>query len=249
MHTAFLQLLKVQSEYAEITFDPNAPSSSLMPLNPNTAPSVASDSVTQSQPNAHHLTFIQPTDDWTELVMSQGSFKVESVVKETEIRSDEMPVSELLLTDGSVSDVAVDVILTEKYSDWTDTLRSHGLFRAESLVVEREKDVTLSEPVLTQMLMDYPVLEATLQNLAPYPMISDSLSPDLTCPRRVPLTGSCQNAQQTSSQNPENVHSQAGDTTVAEPQVAVSTMALTSLANSLAVFQYCFMTSPDDLEM
>lgn len=179
--------------------------------------------------------------------MSQGPFKVESVVMETEIRS--VPLSKLTLTARSVCDSALDVTLTEKYSDWTGSVRSHGLFRVESVVTEAEKDKTLSEPVLNQMLTDNPVLEATSQNLSSFPMTSDPLSPDLTSPFPVPLTWSCQNTEQTSLQHPENIHSQAGDTAVAEPQVAVSTAAFTSLANSMAVFQYCFMTSPDNLEV
>lgn len=75
-----MQLLKVQSEYAEMTFNPdcrNAPPSAL--LAPN-------QSATHSQLNTHqHTECTQPQDDWTALVMPQGSLHVESVVMETEI--------------------------------------------------------------------------------------------------------------------------------------------------------------------
>lgn len=178
MHTAFLQLLNVQNEYAEMTFDPdprNAPSSLPRPLSPNTAPSVASESATQSQLNAHQQSFIQPADDWLEPVMSQGSLKAESVVMET------------------------------------------------------EKDKTLHKSALTQMPTDNPILEVTSQKLAPSPVTSDPLTPVSTSPLPVPLSGSCQNAKQTSQQRPDNVHSQAGDTAAAAPQLAVSTAALISL--------------------
>lgn len=226
---AFLQLLKVQSEYAEMTFDPdprNAPPCALLTLNPNTVPSVESESAAQSQLNTHQqTTFIQPTDDWTEPVMSQGSFRVESVVMETEIRSEEMPLSKLTRTDRSVSDCGVAVTLPGKYSEWAETVRSHGSFKAESVVMETEKDTTLPVSVLTENL----VLEVTSENLAPSSVTSDPLSPDLTSPLPVPPTGSCQNAEQTSQHHPENIHSQAGDTAVAEPQLAVSTAALISL--------------------
>ncbi|KAB5522219.1 hypothetical protein PHYPO_G00157110 [Pangasianodon hypophthalmus] len=66
------------------------------------------------------------------------------------------------------------------------------------------------------------VQRTTSQNLAPSAVTSDLLSPDLTPPLPVPPTGSCQNAEQTSPQRPENVHSRAGDAAVAEPQRAVS---------------------------
>ncbi|XP_058239729.1 pyruvate dehydrogenase E1 subunit alpha 1a isoform X3 [Hemibagrus wyckioides] len=83
VYMAYLQLLKVQSKYAEMTFDPEAVNSlpsALLP--PNTASSVASESAAQSQLNTH-TSFIQPNDDWTEPVMSQGLFKAGSVVMET----------------------------------------------------------------------------------------------------------------------------------------------------------------------
>ncbi|XP_053086423.1 pyruvate dehydrogenase E1 subunit alpha 1a isoform X2 [Pangasianodon hypophthalmus] len=66
------------------------------------------------------------------------------------------------------------------------------------------------------------VQRTTSQNLAPSAVTSDLLSPDLTPPLPVPPTGSCQNAEQTSPQRPENVHSRAGDAAVAEPQRAGS---------------------------
>lgn len=211
---AFLQLLKVQSEYAEMTFDPdpkNSSRSTLLTLNPKTA--------TQSQLNTHHQTsFLQQTDDWTESVMSQGSYKAESVVMETEIRSEETSLSK------SVSDCPLDVTSPGKCSDWTDTLRSHGSVKAESVVMETEVESTL-----TQKLTKIPLLEATSQTFAPSIVTSDPLSPDLISPLPVPPTGSCQNAEQTSQQHPENVHSRAGDTAIAEPQLAVSTAALNSL--------------------
>lgn len=92
---AYLQLLKVQSEYAEMTFDPEAVNSLPSALLPsNTASSVASESAAQSQLNTY-TSFIQPNDDWTEPVMSQGLFKAEPVVMET--RKDET-LSESALT-------------------------------------------------------------------------------------------------------------------------------------------------------
>lgn len=230
MHMAFLQLLKVQSEYTEMTFDPDprtALPSAPLPLNPNTAPSLAS--ATQSQINTHQQTTLtQPKDDWSELVMSQ-SFKAESVVLDTEMRSEEAPLSELMLTDRSVSECALDVTLPGKYRDWTDTVRSHGTFKAESVVMETEKDKTLSESALTQTLTDNPVLEATSQNFAPSPVTFDPLSPDLTSLLPVPPTGIYRNVKLASQQRPGNVHSQAGDTAIAEPQLAVSTAPFISL--------------------
>lgn len=232
MRLAFLQLLKVQSEYTEMTYDPdpsNAPPSAPLPLNPHTAPSVASDSAAQSQLNTHRQTFTPPTDDWNEPVMSRGLFKVESVVTETEIKSEETPLSTLTLTDASESACALDMTLTGKCPDRMDPVRSHGALKVESVVMETKTEVLLSESVLTQRLIESPGLGAISQNLAPSPVTSDLLSPDFIPPLPVPTTGSCQNTQRTSRHCPGSACSQNGASAVAEPQPAVSTAALISL--------------------
>lgn len=238
MHMAFLQLLKVQSEYTEMTFDPNprnAPPSAPPTLNPNTAPSA-----TTHQQTA----LLQPDDDGTGPGMSHGSFKAESIAMATEIMSEGTLLSKLTPADRSVIDCASDVTLPGKYGDWTDTVESHDSFKAESVVMETAKDRTISESALTSMLADSPVLEATSQNLAFHPVTSDPLSPDLPSSRPFPLSGSCQNTEQALQQRPENIHSQA--TAVPEPQLAVSTAALFML--SLWPCSNIALTSPNNLE-
>lgn len=241
MHMAFLQLLKVQSEYTEMTFDPNprnAPPSAPRTLNPNTAPSAVSEPATQSQLTTHQQT-------GTETGMSHGSFKAESIAMATEIRSEGTLLSKLTPADRSVSDCASDVTLPGKYGDWTDTVESHDSFKAESVVMETEKDRTAAQSALTSMLTDSPVLEATSQNLDFHPVTSDPLSPDLPSSRPAPLSGSCQNTEQALQQHPENIHGRA--TAVPEPQLAVSTAALFML--SLWPCSNIALTSPNDLEV